>query len=66
MQPETTTSNNNSTEDGDENESVQKVIAFNNIKEENENTITPDSDTEDVVDFVSKLDRLIPSEGNIL
>lgn len=44
-------------------EIVQKITTFNNISEENENATAPESDIDDV-DFVSKLQRLIPTDDD--
>lgn len=45
----------------DDPEQLQKVTTFNNISEENENHTAAESDL-DEVDFLSKLERLIPSD----
>lgn len=48
----------------DDPELLQKVTTFNNISEENENNTATESDL-DEVDFISKLERLIPSDDII-
>lgn len=47
--------------DEDDPEQLQKVTTFNNISEENENNTAVESEL-DEVDFISKLERLIPSD----
>lgn len=51
--------------DDDDPERLQKVTTFNNISEENENTTTTIESDLDEVDFISKLERLIPSDDII-